>query len=78
MSKSTYKARTGHERYKLRKKNSNGYAIQRRRKALIGLKTKLSNLEQSNKELETPLDLSKDHEYQRIKKEISNIEKKAY
>jgi len=78
MSKSTYKSRTGHERYKLRKKNSNGYAIMRRKKALIGLKTKIALIESTNSELEKPLDLSKDHEYQRIKKEISNIEKKAH
>lgn len=78
MAKTSYKARTGHERYKLRKKNSNGYSIARRKKALIGLEVKLQQIKEANDVSENPVDLSKDINYQRINKEIANIKKKVY
>jgi hypothetical protein len=76
MSKSTYQKRNGHERYKFMKKNSNGYMKARRKVALVNLTKKMLAIEELNKSSEEPIDLNKDHNYQRIKKEITNIEQK--
>lgn len=76
MSKSSYRARTGHERYKFVKKNSNGYAKARRKVALSNLLASLSKIEASNQISTEPIDLSKDTNYQRIKKEISILQQK--
>lgn len=69
--KSSYTARTGHERYRKVHKNSNSQASRRRKTALAFLKEQLKSGIKTVKKEKVPL-LTEDIE--RIKKEISILE----
>lgn len=76
MAESTYQKRTGHQRDKVVHKGNNIQAIRRRQKALENLEIQKAELEATNLALPEPLELDKDHNYQRIKKEISALKAK--
>lgn len=70
--KSSYTARTGHERYRKVHKNSNSQATKRRKTALFALKAQLKTGTKTNKKGEEIPLLPEDIE--RIKKEIEILE----
>lgn len=76
MKKSTYMARTGHIRDKVVHKGNNIQSIRRRQTALANLEAKKESIEAENKESKEPIELDKDHNYNRIKREISVLKSK--
>ncbi len=58
---------------KKRKVSLTRAAIARRKIALKNLETKIQNIEMENELCENPIDLTKDKNYQRIKKETATI-----
>ncbi len=76
MSKDTYQKRTGHSRDKVVHKGNNIKAIRRRQTALANLENQKNQIEVDNSILPEPLDLEKDHNYIRIKKEIATLKAK--
>lgn len=72
--KSTYTARTGHERYKHSKKNGNGNVISRRKTALQNLEDQLVTKKKTNKEGEKE-DLT-ENDVKRIQSEVATLRKR--
>lgn len=77
MSKSTYARRNGQDRKRFAKKKGNIMAIRRRKIVLENLKSQAKAIEGINEMDEVKIDLSKDHNYKRIKQEIAVLEKKV-
>lgn len=69
-------ARTGHIRDKVVHKGNNIQSIRRRQTALANLEAKKESIEAENKESKEPIELDKDHNYNRIKREISVLKSK--